>query len=277
MNSSLPTHPFIEVSGVENFRDLGGYPIASQPGKILRRGLVFRSAYPSNVTESGVSVLQRLGIKHVYDLRSIQEIEALEQASHSQLAKQWEGAQRVFVPVFRDEDYSVEAEELRTRNYGNGPQGFVRVYMGILEAGSSPSNAYRPFAAILSQLASESPPTPILIHCSAGKDRTGVICALILSLCGVDADIVAQEYSLTEQGLEPVHDIILNNLMQAQVYKDHPEWAVHMLQAKKEAMLNTLGEIKSTYGSVENCVIKLGLLSHEGVARLRHHLIVDAA
>ncbi|KAI0600123.1 tyrosine phosphatase [Biscogniauxia sp. FL1348] len=232
MDTSLPAPPFIEVLGVVNFRDIGGYPIASRPGKVVRRGLIFRSGDPSQVGEAGISKLQQLGIRRVYDLRSVPEMESLGGGTQGQMFKQWEGAERIFVPVFRDEDYSPEAIALRTKNYGSGPQGFAEAYMAILNAGSSPSNAYRPFATILSHLASESPPTPMLIHCSAGKDRTGIICALILSLCGVEDDVVAQEYNLTDLGLRALHDIILNKLMQDPIYRDHPEWAIHMLQAK---------------------------------------------
>ncbi|KAI1639923.1 tyrosine phosphatase [Biscogniauxia mediterranea] len=232
MDTSLPTPPFIEVLGVVNFRDIGGYPIASQPGKVVRQGLIFRSGNPSEVWEAGIAKLQELGIRRVYDLRSIPEIESLGSRTPGPMIKEWEGAERIFVPVFRDEDYSPEAIALRTKNYGNGPQGFAEAYMAILEAGSSPSNAYRPFATILSQLASESPPAPMLIHCSAGKDRTGIVCALILSLCGVEDEVVAQEYSLTNLGLATLHDIILNNLMKEPIYRDHPEWAFHMLQAQ---------------------------------------------
>ena len=64
---------------------------------------------------------------------------------------------------------------------------------------------------ILSHLAT-GPPSglgPILIHCSLGKDRTGVICALILSLCGVQDSIIADEYALTALGIaQKVKDII---------------------------------------------------------------------
>lgn len=67
----------------------------------------------------------------------------------------------------------------------------------------SPDNALQPFKTILTHLARNHPsPEPILIHCSLGKDRTGVICALVLSICGVEDTIVAYEYALTALGLK---------------------------------------------------------------------------
>lgn len=120
MAATLPSPPFIEISGLPNFRDVGGYPIASQPGKVVRRGVVFRSAEPSRTTDEGVDKLKQLGITHVYDLRSLQEFERGNKHGLNRPIKEWEGARRVFAPVFRHEDYSPEAVALRFRNYGSG-------------------------------------------------------------------------------------------------------------------------------------------------------------
>lgn len=116
---TLPSPPFITLAGLDNLRDAGGYPIANQPGKAVRRGIVFRAAEPSNVDDAGAAILtDQLGITHIYDLRSQVEL-----AKKPGLA--WDAggrAKRVFVPVFTDKDYSPEALALRFRNYADGPQ-----------------------------------------------------------------------------------------------------------------------------------------------------------
>lgn len=118
--ATLPNPPFVDIPGLANFRDLGGYPIASQPGKVVRRNVIFRSAEPSTTTAKGVERLKQLGITHVYDLRSVQEFERGVKHGLNRPVKQWEGAERIFAPVFRHEDYSPEAVALRFRHYGSG-------------------------------------------------------------------------------------------------------------------------------------------------------------
>ncbi|KAI1662503.1 tyrosine phosphatase family-domain-containing protein [Daldinia decipiens] len=272
----LPSPPFVPISGLPNFRDLGGYPVGDS--KVVRRGLVFRSSEPSKVTDDGVSKLQDLGIAKVFDLRSAVEIEKGLRDGYGWKIKEWDGASRHFVPVFLDQDYSPEALAVRYKNYSSEhAEGFIVAYSDILVAAASPSNSYAPFKTILEHLASppSSPPTPCLIHCTAGKDRTGVICGLILSLCGVPDEVVAHEYSLTDLGLKSRHEELISHLMSNPTLRDHPEAARRMVSSQKEAMLGTLAKIRNTYGSVEKCVVDLGLLSLDGIRQLQSNLIVD--
>jgi protein tyrosine/serine phosphatase len=64
-----------------------------------------------------------------------------------------------------------------------------------------------------------------------GKDRTALICALVLSLCGVDDDIVAEEYSLSDIGLEALRDEIVNSLLRKDVFRSDPEEAKKLVLA----------------------------------------------
>ncbi|KAI1452591.1 protein-tyrosine phosphatase-like protein [Annulohypoxylon moriforme] len=294
MAEELPSPPFLAIPGLPNFRDIGGYPVGSSGStpdsslpqdssdtkrKVVRRGLVYRSSEPSKVTEDGVSKLQGLGIGRVFDLRSAVEIEnGFHGNGNGWKVKEWDGARREFVPVFLDQDFSPEALALRYKNYSSeSAQGFVVAYGDILAAAASPSNNYQPFKTILEHLASpsRSPPAPCLIHCTAGKDRTGVICALILSLCGVDDEVVAHEYSLTNLGLKERHAELIAHLMNNPSLRDEVS-AQRMISSQKEAMLGTLAKIRDTHGSVENCVVNLGLLSTEGVKQLRSNLVYEA-
>lgn len=174
---TLPTPPFItSIPGLANLRDVGGYPISipSSPSSrksVVKRGILYRAAEPSSVDDAGAAILvDSLGIKHVYDLRS-----AVELAKRPETA--WDAggrARRVFVPVFLDKDYSPEAIALRFKSYSEGPEGFVMVYSAILESAAHPAHEYAPFRTIIEHLAGgpeDGEPEPLLVHCTAGKDR----------------------------------------------------------------------------------------------------------
>lgn len=203
--ASLPSPPFIAVEGIHNFRSLGGYPTAVPTSGITRTDILFRSAEPSKVTPAGIAALKALNIRTIFDLRSLPEIERIKSLTP---IIEIEGIERVFVPVFQNTDYSPEAIALRYKDYtsNDGTEGFRRAYADILENGA---RAYR---TILVHLR-DKPQEPCLVHCTAGKDRTGIIMALILLLVGVEDQVIADEYALTEVGLAAWRDIIIEHLI----------------------------------------------------------------
>ncbi|KAJ4402150.1 hypothetical protein N0V85_005362 [Neurospora sp. IMI 360204] len=88
---------------------------------MVRKGVVFRSADPTKLTDEGVAVMQKLGITHVYDFRSKMEFGKTPGTE----PKEWEGAQRHYVPVFPGVDLSPEALAVRMRrfrDYTDGPE-----------------------------------------------------------------------------------------------------------------------------------------------------------
>jgi hypothetical protein len=108
----------------------------------------------------------------------------------------------------------------------NSAQGFTRVYTRIL------NKAPPYYKTILLHLADE-PSKPLIVHCTAGKDRTGIICALILSLCGVDDETVAQEYSLTDLGLSMEwKEAAVEHMMKNPGLKGNKAGALNMIGSK---------------------------------------------
>lgn len=125
--TSLPTPPFVDVPGLPNFRDCGGYPVTDSRGEngdsktqmIIRRGILFRSSEPSMLTDDGIAILRdTLRITHVFDLRSLPEIERDAKLDGRQ-PREWDGSKRVFAPVFLDEDYSPEAVARRYAHFSS--------------------------------------------------------------------------------------------------------------------------------------------------------------
>lgn len=192
-----------------NLRDVGNQPISSPPGSKTRPGLLYRSAAPM---AGAVAALQVLGVTHVFDLRSDIEIDREGGPSAADACCQaLPACQRSHVAVFKKEDYTPEAIALRFQDYSaeDNTAGFVSAYRSILRSG-----AVTAFAPILRHLSSPDP-TPCLVHCTAGKDRTGLLCAMVLELCGVSDEDIASEYGLTEVGLAPLKKGIMERLMAA--------------------------------------------------------------
>ena len=117
---ALPSPPFIQVEGLPNLRDIGGYPASGGTGHSIRRGVVYRGGAPSNrIDDDGWAAIKSLGITHVYDLRSTLEIEKAEAAGKGGIVP-FEGSERVFAPVFTDTDYSPQNLAVRFKNYQSG-------------------------------------------------------------------------------------------------------------------------------------------------------------
>jgi protein tyrosine/serine phosphatase len=208
----LPSPPFITVSGVPNFRDLGGYASATHPNHRVKPGLMYRCAQLSQITPEGTQTLTSdLNIHHLYDLRSQPELDKLIEAGHP---IEIDGVKRKFIPVYEEQDYSPVV--LATKygwytspdiNSGDDySRGFVNAYRDIAK------NAGPAYRHILLHVRDDAD-KPFIFHCTAGKDRTGVLGGMVLKLCGVDDETIAWEYSITEPGLGSWRETILRRLM----------------------------------------------------------------
>ena len=202
--TEIPYPPFVNVEGVPNFRDLGGYtcipPQAQAAGPeskfSVRQAYAYRCSELSQITPTGnVTMVETLKIATLFDFRS--EREAANPRGHPQ------GVKCISTPVFRREDLtpSMSVQQLRWATAADSPpdagfsQGYVDWYRQIAVYGAK--HAYR---AVFEHIR-DKPDEPFVFHCSAGKDRTGVLSALILKLCGVEDATVAWEYALTVPGM----------------------------------------------------------------------------
>lgn len=132
--------------------------------------------------------------------------------------------------------------------------------------------AYR---TILSHLAQENP-EPCIVHCTAGKDRTGVLVALLYLLCNVPTSIVAEEYSLTDRGLAHLKPLFIERLLKNPVLAGDEEGVKSMISSKPENMSCTIDMINQRYDGAEKYVLDVLGLDLDQVARLRRNLTVDA-
>lgn len=173
---------WVALQGGENVRDLGGLPL--RDGGRTRFGQLLRSARLHELTDDDVSFLTaEYGVRTVIDLRSPREVERdgptpLERA----------GVRTVHLSVLPEGQRPIPRDD-------EDPKLFS--YRGYLE--HRPENM---LAAV--RLLTEVDAGPALVHCAAGKDRTGVFCALVADTVGVARDAVVHDYGMSNERLEAV-------------------------------------------------------------------------
>jgi protein-tyrosine phosphatase len=173
----------LNLAGASNFRDLGGYP--AKDGRVVRWRQIFRSNHLGHLTEADIEALRPLGLKSAFDFRGIEERVAAicglaEIAVHS-------------LPI---EPTVVAA--LRARLAGGVPLSSADALEVMRESYRNYVRYNTPsFRALFAHLLEDR--APLVIHCTAGKDRTGFACALILHSLGVPHDLIAEDYLLTNR------------------------------------------------------------------------------
>jgi protein-tyrosine phosphatase len=243
-----PPERRIELAGPVNFRDIGGYPTAD--GHSVRWRRVFRSDSLGPVTPADAARLtEELGLVSVIDLRATAEVERQGRGALVDAAVDYH-----HLPLF----------EIVPGAQREWPAGLHELYRGLL------TDAAGQIAAVL-RIIAEDESHPVVFHCVAGKDRTGVIAALLLGLLGVsDGDIVA-DYALTQE----VMPLMLDRWRTSLTVPDSDEFPAHILRAEAETMRRLLAILRQEYGSLEGYV-RVGGLPDELVDALRAHLLEPA-
>ncbi len=188
---SLPTDRVVVWSA--NLRDLGG--VSTEDGRTVRRGFLFRSGYLSELSDDETATVLGLGLKTVVDLRRPAEVEMRPSPAHLAESFVYESTSA------DDNDFAVIAANLADPTMaGRAAAMATGHYRGIVTDRLGP---YRPVFARLTDPDS----WPALFHCTAGKDRTGFVGAVLLRLLGVAEATVVDDYALTNevrrQWLEP--------------------------------------------------------------------------
>jgi len=243
-----------------NFRDLGGYHTAG--GGRVRWGLVFRSASLHRLTAADLITLDRLGLRVVYDLRGDEERER----APSVLP---DGVRCELLPIGGTAAKTKELTDLvLAGRLAELPLDFlVRIYDAMVEVAAGT------FGRLLTRLA-EPDGRPALFHCHAGKDRTGIVAALLLSLLGVDERTVLDDYQLsgihyTEHQLAAVQTKLAGTGVDVERYRA-------VFGAPRHAMATVLAGLRQRHGSLEAYLHDEAGVDHEVFAELRAALVQPA-
>lgn len=258
----------IPLNGSRNFRDFGGYP--TRCGGTVKRGKLFRSDGLWRLSDADHVVLSPLNIRNICDLRRAKEQEMM--------PTRWcvdAAVNRLHLPLIGESSPSA-VDKARTRdamqkNADSARQVMIEIYRSMVVD----DQALKSLGQIFRLIAAEEA-LPVLIHCSGGKDRTGVSCALVLSLLGVERQDVMADY-MRSQAL--YSDKINLEKAATQVF-DHQasgEWdldAVRPVYNVDPSYLDSaLSHIDDAYDSIDDFVRRGLGLSDEEIARIRQSLI----
>lgn len=237
----------IDLDGCFNFRDLGGYPSAG--GRQIRWRTLFRSDALHHLSAAAADrLVDELAVGHIVDLRSTSELEADGRGALSQRTATFH-----HVPLF-DGDTSegrAQAEEITLADR----------YFLMAEY------AREPIARVIDTLAGSD--APAVYHCAAGKDRTGVISAILLGLLGVPDDLIVLDYAASQEQL----DAIIDRLMQTEGYQEmFEQLPPDTLHAQPETMVALLERVRDKYGDMTGYARDIGV-GGPAIERLRARLL----
>ena len=239
----------LPLEGGINFRDMGGY--RTEDGRLVRRGVLFRSGGLWNLTESDLVVLKDLSIKTILDYRDVNE------AAQSP-DRLWEGAKLVSVPaIIKETNLSADPKKLvenLIREKTNPEENAAVKMMGQLYADLPFGNpAYRTLFELLS---GDESPGGLVQHCTLGKDRTGVGSALTLLALGVPVETVRADYLKTEKILGPYKKDLLDKKLNMEGKPPLSEETIRklspLLEARVEYIDQALDQMIRHYGTFED-------------------------
>lgn len=239
-----------------NFRDLGGYE--TRDGRRVRWGALYRSDTLHRLTTTDVETFLSLGLKTVVDLRSRTEID-----DHGRVEMVEPGFAWHHVPMSDEIKLAPRAETDETPPLVVLPPGEGYVLM-----------AEQHGAAILRvfTLLAQDRALPAVFHCTSGKDRTGIVAALMLDLLGVPDRAIVADYALTEAANERSMDWIEAH---------EPNFAAYLAQIPyerraphPEKIAGFLDRFRARFGSAEQYLLELGATPALAPA-LRDRLLTD--
>ncbi len=234
----------LPLEGPDNFRDLGGY--RTQDGRFTRWGRLYRSNDHASLTGSDIHYLSQLGIQLVCDFRSTPErtdTPDLSFGSH---------VENLPIPV----DPEGVQPKLIQRRIRTGALTRGSLEKMMLEAYQSfPTHFAEQWATLFRRL-TDGRSLPTVIHCTAGKDRTGFASALVLRALGVSEATVFEDYLLTNL-YRARHTRIISRLIPIySLWRTKPLDLLPLLEARPEYLRASFDVIEQEWGSVENYLRK---------------------
>jgi protein-tyrosine phosphatase len=238
-----------------NARDLGGY--ATADGGRTRWGAFVRADNLSRLTASGRTALLGYGVRTVIDLRRASELEI----DPNPFAERTADAT---LPMYLNLPLGLGAESAGIAAVAAAGAGadapMLALYRQVFD------HYWRGIAGVMTAIAA-APEGAVLFHCHAGKDRTGLIAALLLALAGVPEPMIAEDYGLSQACLKPIYDERLNQEPDA----EKRARLAQLINAAPETMLSLLEHLNMRHGGAERYLLAAGMAAGD-LERLRRRV-----
>jgi protein tyrosine/serine phosphatase len=239
------SYPF---QGTFNFRDVGGY--VGLDGRTVRWGRLYRSDSLHRIDDADREAFHELGVRTVVDLRRPREVE------RDGRVPEYDGLAYHHIHPEHEEWGRYDPAETLERYLADR-------YADLAETGAAG------IGAALTVIADPSN-APVVVHCVAGKDRTGIVCALTLALLGVDDGAVADDYALSTEA-SARFSVWIRETMPGEAELPPP-----FLSSPAAAMALFLADLRERYDGVEGYARHAGVAADE-IASLRDHLLERSA
>ena len=240
----------LQFEGGYNLRDLGTMP--TRQGQLTSNKVFIRSGNLDKLSASAQEQLIQYGVKTVIDLRNQWECQIAPNVFAQSNRVRYRN-----IPLIEDGLNNNEEFEVRIESCSNLYE-IYRIYLDSCQV---------QIGAIMSAIA-ESPTTTIF-HCYAGKDRTGIIAALLLALVEVDKTLIAADYAETNQQIRHLVEEWRANTIKKQGDLAKLE---RDASAKPETILNSLSHVRENYGSAEGYLLVCGVTNNQ-IAQLKNYFV----
>jgi protein-tyrosine phosphatase len=231
----------IRFENVTNFRDLGGY--LARDGYMIAWRRIFRSGDPRKMTATDAKrIKEELGIATVIDLRTPTEFE-----------QRWEidllkdiGVRYYNIPFLPDNTlFFKEEQELYSRVSNMGEVYLHRLW----------HKSYGKRVVESLEIIAKSDNHPLVFHCGVGKDRTGILAAILLAAIGVADEDIIEDYTLTAPFIIDIRNRVMNDPKTPEDIKNLPDFA---WEAAPESMASLLATLRQEYGSITGYLQTMG-------------------
>lgn len=243
----------IQLENSINIRDIGGY--TGIDGRKIKWRKVIRSEELAHLSDKDVDYFAALRLKHVFDFRN--KIKSERQADRLPKTAQYH-----LLPIFTSADMGLDHKDFTK-------PGTVDEFMRHIYKIQTEDRA-QCFAEVLKYL-TESSEYPILYHCTNGKDRTGFMTYLILSILGVPEDVILSDYTLTNLTFDESYNLLGNIMSEELGIENYHLWEFYGV--KPDWLKISIDYVNTNFGNVETYLMEKTDLREKDFKKIRDNLL----